>query len=148
MTAGGSSDEFRKEREQMVEQQLKQRDIDSEAVLEAFRTVPRHEFVNPKHRDHAYEDRALPTTAGQTISQPYMVATMTEELMVKPGMKALEVGTGSGYQTAILLELGAEVYTVEKVPELSERARAILVQIGYGDSVELKVGDGTKGWPD
>lgn len=148
MTSGGSSENYETERTLMVENQLRQRGIEDERVLEAFDTVPRHEFVNPEQRNFAYEDRALPTSAGQTISQPYMVATMTESLAVKPGQRVLEIGTGSGYQTAILLELDAEVYTVEKVSRLSERARKTLDRIGYDKNVHFRVGDGTKGWPE
>lgn len=134
------------ERHRMVENQLRERGIEEEDVLEAFERVPRHEFVNPKHRDLAYDDRALPTSASQTISQPYMVAVMTDSLQVQPGDRTLEIGTGSGYQTAILLELGAEVYTVETVRELSERARRTLSELGYDENVQFKVGDGSRGW--
>mgnify|MGYP000448174900 CR=1 FL=1 len=132
----------------MVRDQLETRGIENDAVLEAFRTVPRHEFVNPSYRDQAYADRALPTEGGQTISQPYMVATMTEKLQLKPDHKVLEIGTGSGYQTAILREMGAVVYTVEKFGELSERARRTLRDLGYEDGVYFRVGDGTLGWED
>lgn len=141
-------DEYAHRRQRMVETQLRDRGIDDERVLEAFETVPRHEFVNPQHRDRAYEDRALPTTAGQTISQPYMVAIMTETLDLRPGQRVLEVGTGSGYQTAILQAMGAEVYTVERVAELSKRARETLERLGYAEDVHFHVGDGSRGWPE
>lgn len=132
----------------MVRQQLEERGIEDERVLEAFRAVPRHEFVNPSYRDQAYNDRALPTQGGQTISQPFMVASMTEKLDVEPGNRVLEVGTGSGYQTAVLLELGAQVHTVERNGELSERARRRLRELGYDRNVRFRTGDGSKGWPD
>lgn len=132
----------------MVRQQLEDRGIEDERVLKAFRTVPRHEFVNPSYSEHAYSDRALPTQGGQTISQPYMVASMTEKLQVDAGNSVLEIGTGSGYQTAVLLELGARVYTVERNGELSARARERLRSLGYDDKVRFRVGDGTRGWPE
>jgi protein-L-isoaspartate(D-aspartate) O-methyltransferase len=130
----------------MVRDQLEARGIKDERVLEAFRTVPRHEFVNPSYRDQAYADRALPTQGGQTISQPYMVATMTEKLDLDSNLKMLEIGTGSGYQTAILREIGGIVYTVEKFGELSERARRTLRSLGYDEEIYYRVGDGTRGW--
>lgn len=142
------SDDRRADRERMVHQQLEERGIEDERVLEAFRSVPRHEFVNPPYRDQAYGDRALPTEHGQTISQPYMVASMTEYLRVESGNTVLEIGTGSGYQTAILLELGARVFTVERNGELSARARVRLSRLGYDDRVAFRVGDGTEGWPE
>lgn len=132
----------------MVENQLGDRGITDENVLEAFNTVPREQFVNEEHRSRAYDDRALPTTAGQTISQPYMVASMTELLDVEQGDKILEIGTGSGYQAAILAEMGAEVFSVERERELSDRAADRLRETGYLDRVTLHVGDGTLGWPE
>jgi protein-L-isoaspartate(D-aspartate) O-methyltransferase len=131
----------------MVQNQLVDRGISDETVLDAFRSVPRQLFVNESHRSKAYKDRALPTGSGQTISQPYMVAFMTEKLDVKPGQKVLEVGTGSGYQTAILLEIGATVYTIEAEKSLSDRARETLTEADYSSNVYFKVGDGTLGWP-
>jgi protein-L-isoaspartate(D-aspartate) O-methyltransferase len=139
---------FKDARERMVDEQLKDRGISDEAVLDAFRSVPRQLFVNESHRSKAYKNRALPTGSGQTISQPYMVAYMTEKLDLKPGQDVLEVGTGSGYQTAILLELGTTVYTIEAVEALSRRAQETLAEAGYTDNVYFKVGDGTLGWPD
>lgn len=141
-----SSESYQDERDRMVRDQLEARGIEDPEVLEAFRTVLRHEFVNPSYRDQAYADRALPTEGGQTISQPYMVATMTEKLSLEPDQKVLEIGTGSGYQTAILREIGATVYTVEKYGELSERARRTLRNLGYDDKIYYRVGDGTRGW--
>jgi protein-L-isoaspartate(D-aspartate) O-methyltransferase len=140
------SDEFERRRREMVQEQLVERDITDEDVLDAFRTVPREVFVESEYREQAYEDRALPTRSGQTISQPYMVARMTQELGLEEGDRVLEVGTGSGYQSAILAEMGARVYTVEAVSELSERAAERLSSLGYGDRVTFKVGDGTLGW--
>lgn len=146
MTRDSSSEPHPEQRERMVRDQLEARGIEDPSVLEAFRTVPRHEFVNPSYRDQAYSDRALPTEGGQTISQPYMVASMTEKLQLESGQKVLEIGTGSGYQTAILREMGATVYTVEKFGELSERARRTLRALGYDEGIYFRVGDGTLGW--
>ncbi|MFQ5774044.1 MAG: protein-L-isoaspartate(D-aspartate) O-methyltransferase [Kiloniellaceae bacterium] len=119
----------------------------SAAVLEAMGRVPRHEFVPENLRGRAYEDRPLPIGYGQTISQPYIVALMTDLLAPAPGMKVLEVGTGSGYQAAVLAALGIEVYTVEIVPQLGRQARARLERLGYG-AIETRIGDGYYGWPE
>lgn len=129
----------------MVEHQLEKRGIHDPRVLEAFRKVPRHEFVPAKLRDQAYADGPLPVGDGQTISQPYMVAIMTQSIAVHPGHRVLEVGTGSGYQAAILAELGAEVFTIERIPELAEKALARLRRLGYKE-VDARIGDGTQGW--
>lgn len=137
---------FERERDEMVQHQLRERGITDEDVLEAFRTVPREAFVNEEHQSRAYDDRALPTESGQTISQPYMVASMTELLDVDQGDKILEVGTGSGYQAAILADMGARVFSVERERELSDRAAERLKNTGYLDRVTLHVGDGTRGW--
>lgn len=134
------------ERQAMVEQQLRARGIHNERVLEAMASVPRHEFVAREQMSAAYEDRALPIGKWETISQPYIVALMTEAAAVRPGDKALEIGTGAGYQAAVLAELGARVYTIERNPELAEAARQRLARIGYGDSVEVMTGDGTEGY--
>ncbi len=142
----GSSMETR--RRQMVNQQLERRGIDDERVLEAFRRVPREKFVRESDRSRAYDDRALPTDRGQTISQPYMVAQMTQDLSVEPGNRVLEVGTGSGYQAAILCEMSATVYGIEYHEELVGPARRVLDELGYGDRVHLRSGDGGKGWPE
>ena len=107
--------------------------------------VPRHRFVAVDSRDHAYEDGPLSIGRGQTISQPYMVALMTESIAPEPDDRVLEVGTGSGYQTAILAELAREVYSIEKIPELAERAEGLLSRLGYGN-VAIRVGDGSEGW--
>ncbi len=129
-----------------IDRQLRHRDITDERVLAAMAAVPRAEFVPETHRHQATDDGPLPIGFGQTISQPYIVAWMTQELDVRPGMKVLEVGTGSGYQTAMLAELGAEVYSLEIIPELSARAQETLNRLGYGDRVHLRVASGYDGW--
>jgi protein-L-isoaspartate(D-aspartate) O-methyltransferase len=131
----------------MVELQLRGRDIVDEAVLRAMERVPRELFVPEGERHRAYEDAALPIGYGQTISQPYMVARISEALAVRPGELVLDVGTGSAYQAAVLAELGAEVITIERIPELAELARENLAAAGY-ERVEMLVGDGTLGLPD
>ncbi|HEY2938356.1 MAG TPA: protein-L-isoaspartate(D-aspartate) O-methyltransferase [Gaiellaceae bacterium] len=131
----------------MVELQLRGRDIVDGAVLRAMERVPRELFVPEAERHRAYEDAALPIGHGQTISQPYMVARISEALAVRPGERVLDVGTGSAYQAAVLAELGADVITIERIPELAEQARENLAAAGYGD-VEVLVGDGTLGLPD
>jgi len=135
------------ERLDMVARQLRARDIVDEKVLRAMERVPRELFVPERERRRAYEDAALPIGAGQTISQPYMVARICEALDVRPGHQVLDVGTGSGYQAAVLAELGAEVVTIERIPELAEQAGANLAAAGY-EQVEVRVGDGTLGVPD
>ncbi len=135
---------FQQQREMMVKEQLVARGICDTRVLEAFRKVQRELFVPENLRDCAYEDGPLPIGEGQTISQPYMVALMTEALRLKGGEKVLEIGTGSGYQAAILCELGCQVYSVERLESLAERAREILKKCGY--EFCLRVGDGTDGW--
>lgn len=135
------------ERLDMVARQLRARDIVDESVLRAMERVPRELFVPEKERRRAYDDAALPIGAGQTISQPYMVARICEALEARPGHKVLDVGTGSGYQAAVLAELGAEVLTIERIAELAEQARRNLAAAGY-DRVEVHVGDGTLGVPD
>ncbi|MBI4565782.1 MAG: protein-L-isoaspartate(D-aspartate) O-methyltransferase [Planctomycetes bacterium] len=135
------------ERERMVREQLEGKGIRSVPVLQAFRKVPRHLFVAPGTEEFAYEDRPLGIGEGQTISQPYMVATMTEALELSGGEKVLEIGTGSGYQAAILAELGCSVYTIERIESLSMEARRKLEQAGY-PNLHFRVGDGTLGWPE
>jgi protein-L-isoaspartate(D-aspartate) O-methyltransferase len=135
------------ERREMVEYQLRGRDIVDEGLLQAMGRVPRELFVPERERRRAYDDAALPLGHGQTISQPYMVAKICETLAVVPGQQALDVGTGSGYQAAVLAELGTDVVTIERIPELAEQARANLAAAGY-EQVEVVVGDGTLGLPD
>lgn len=138
--------DFSAARSRMVETQLKPRGIRSAAVLRAFLAVPRHEFVPEDLAGDAYRDCPLPIGEGQTISQPYMVATMTEALAVDPGLRILEIGTGSGYQAAILVSMGARVYSIERLPAIACAAEERLARLGY--RVELRVGDGTLGWPE
>jgi protein-L-isoaspartate(D-aspartate) O-methyltransferase len=131
----------------MVDEQLAARDIKDPRVLAAMRRVPRHEFVPEAMRGNAYMDSPLPIGHDQTISQPYIVAFMTEALQLDPSHRVLEIGTGSGYQAAILGELVKEVYTIEIVAPLADRARATLKQLGY-TNVQVRTGNGYLGWPD
>ena len=131
----------------MVTRQLRRRGIRDERVLEAMATTPREQFVPGVPTSLAYDDRALPIDAGQTISQPYMVARMTELLRVEPGDRVLEIGTGSGYQAAVLARLGAEVTSIERLPDLAESARAALREVGI-EGVDVRVGDGSNGDPE
>ncbi len=144
---GPGSDVFSAARVRMVDQQLRRRGIQDERVLRAMARVPRHRFVPDSFLDEAYDDHPLPIGDGQTISQPYIVAVMTEALELSSQEKVLEVGTGSGYQTAILAELAGGVFTVECSASLSEAARARLVELGYRN-VTFIVGDGTLGLPE
>jgi protein-L-isoaspartate(D-aspartate) O-methyltransferase len=137
----------RDERARMVATQLRARGIRDERVLEALLAVPRDQFVPPWQRAAAYADEALPIPAGQTISQPYMVARMTELLEVLPGDRVLEIGTGSGYQAAVLATLGCRVTTIERHAELAAAARERLVRLGFGEAVDVRVGDGSLGDP-
>jgi protein-L-isoaspartate(D-aspartate) O-methyltransferase len=135
------------QRTRMVETQLLGRDIVDQRVLAAMRTVPRHEFVPAELREHAYDDNPLPIGAGQTISQPYIVAAMSEAVALKGDERVLEVGTGSGYQAAVLAELAHEVYTIELEPTLAARAAEVLEGQGYAN-VHTRTGNGYAGWPD
>jgi protein-L-isoaspartate(D-aspartate) O-methyltransferase len=135
-------------RADMVEFQLRRRGIRDEAVLTAMAELPRERFVPPEAAPDAYRDEALGIDAGQTISQPYMVARMTELLEVRPGLRVLEVGTGSGYQAAVLATLGCRVVSVERHAELAASATAVLAQLGLGSKVRVVVGDGSLGWPE
>lgn len=137
--------DFEKARELMVAEQIEARGVRDERVLRAMLRVPRHLFVDEGLTHQAYEDHPLPVGSGQTISQPYMVAAMTEALDVRAGHSVLEVGTGSGYQAAILAELAKTVYTVEVIPELSHRARMVLQRLDYRN-MRFRVGDGHEGW--
>ncbi|MCJ7579914.1 MAG: protein-L-isoaspartate(D-aspartate) O-methyltransferase [Candidatus Aminicenantes bacterium] len=140
-----SEEIFEEKRQRMIEEQIKKRGITDTRVLEAMKKVPRHEFVPDKIRSHSYNDEPLSIGEGQTISQPYIVAYMTEVLKLADNIKVLEIGTGSGYQTAILAELVREVYTVEIIESLSIKSRLILAELGY-ENIQFKVGDGTLGW--
>jgi protein-L-isoaspartate(D-aspartate) O-methyltransferase len=135
------------ERELMVEEQLRQRGITDSRVLATFLAVERHLFVPENLRAHAYCDFPVAIGEGQTISQPYIVALMTEKLVLGKGQKVLEIGSGSGYQSAILAELGCSVYSIEYLRALADRARLLLAQLGYV-SVSVKNADGTLGWPE
>ncbi|HSK51703.1 MAG TPA: protein-L-isoaspartate(D-aspartate) O-methyltransferase [Clostridia bacterium] len=132
----------------MVERQLRARGIADERVLAAMASVPREAFLDERQRGYAYADEALPIESGQTISQPYVVARMTELLATRPGDRILEIGTGSGYQAAILAAIGCRVTSIERHPELAEAARARLAGMPPADTVEVRVGDGTLGAPD
>jgi protein-L-isoaspartate(D-aspartate) O-methyltransferase len=132
----------------MVVHQLRARGIGDERVLAAMARVPRELFVSSELRAHAYADDALPIGHDQTISQPYMVARICAELALHGNEKVLDVGTGSGYQAAVLAELAGEVHSIERIPELADRARAALEAAGYADRVHVHVGDGTKGLPE
>ena len=134
-------------RRRMVERQIEARGVRDRAVLEAMLSVPRHLFVPLDARLHAYEDRPLPVGQGQTISQPYIVGYMTEALRVSPEHDVLEIGTGSGYQAAVLSRLVRRVYTIEIVPELADRARRTLQELGYRN-VQVRTGNGYAGWPE
>jgi protein-L-isoaspartate(D-aspartate) O-methyltransferase len=131
---------------QMVERQLRSRDIRDERVLQAMNTVPRHLFVPPALQSHSYEDGPLPIGEEQTISQPYIVAFMSESLLLTGTETVLEVGTGSGYQAAVLSHLAKKVYSIEIIPQLAESARERLHKLGYAN-VTVIVGDGNFGWP-
>lgn len=134
-------------RERMVNDQLRSRDIRSSNVLNAMREVPRHHFIPETVQHLAYDDRPLPIGMDQTISQPYIVAFMTEQIQPKPGMKVLEIGTGSGYQAAVLAHLGCKVFTIELIPELAQRATNTLHHLKYED-VNVRAGNGFLGWPE
>jgi len=131
----------------MVKYQIEARDVHHQATLEAMRIVPRHEFVPAEMRRFAYDDRPLAIGFGQTISQPYIVAFMTSAIDPEPGDRVLEIGTGSGYQAAVLAEIVQDVYTIEIVPELGIRAEKILKALGY-KNIHPRIGDGYNGWPE
>lgn len=141
----GDDEAFQSKRDAMVTQQIEARGIDHPEVLRAMRTVPRHLFVSPQHRNEAYEDHPLPIGLKQTISQPYIVALMTQLADPDPGDVILEVGTGSGYQAAVLAEIVQSVYTVEILAPLGEQARKRFEEFGYSN-VESRIGDGYQGW--
>ncbi len=135
------------ERERMVRQGVVGYGIESEIVIEAMRATPRHKFVPDDYLDQAYANHPLPIGFGQTISQPYIVALMSQELGAEPGEKVLEIGTGSGYQAAVLAEMGLDVYSIEIIEPLAERARRTLEELGY-DQVHVRNADGYFGWPE
>jgi protein-L-isoaspartate(D-aspartate) O-methyltransferase len=137
-------EEYAPQRSEMVEKQLRRRGIRDTAVLAAMTAVPRHEFVSSELRSHAYEDVPLPIGGGQTISQPYIVAAMTAALQLQPGDRVLEIGTGCGYQAAVLSGLAKDVFTIERRPELASAASTLLVRLGY-TNVHVHCGDGTLG---
>ena len=140
-------DRFTKGRENMVDQQIERRGVSDPDVLRAMRAVPRHLFVPEEYQAQAYNDHPLPIGYGQTISQPYIVAWMTELLALEPDYRVLEIGSGSGYQAAVLAEIVAEVYTIEIVPELATATETRLRELGY-DQIHLRRGDGYWGWPE
>ena len=142
-----SAGDFTDQRDRMVKEQIAARGVSDERVLNAMRTVPRHEFVPNRFRGEAYNDEPLPIGQDQTISQPYVVALMTEQLRPQPQHRVLEIGTGSGYQAAILSGLVSEVYSVEIVEPLAKSAEEILQRLGC-KNVHIKAGDGYKGWPE
>ncbi|NTU62209.1 MAG: protein-L-isoaspartate(D-aspartate) O-methyltransferase [Chloroflexi bacterium] len=144
--AATSPEQFAEERERMVDEQIIPREVSDPIVLRAMRRVPRHEFVPPEYLDQAHKDHPLPIGYGQTISQPYIVAYMSENLKLQPGDRVLEIGTGSGYQAAILADMGMDVYSIEIVPELAAEAEARLERLGY--EAQVRAGDGYFGWPD
>ncbi len=130
----------------MVTYQIEAREVRDPIVLKAMRSVPRHEFVPVEYLDQAYNDHPLPIGHGQTISQPYIVAYMSEQSQLNPGERVLEIGTGSGYQAAVLAEMGMTVYSIEIIPELAEQAEERLKLLGY--DVQVRAGDGYSGWPE
>ena len=138
-------EQFEVQRQQMVSDQIRARGIKDERVLAAMSQVPRHQFVDSSWRDFAYSDRPLPIDYNQTISQPYIVAYMSEAAKIAPSDKVLEIGTGCGYQAAVLSELAQKVYSIEIIPQLAQRARRTLSQLGY-ENIEVKTGDGYQGW--
>jgi protein-L-isoaspartate(D-aspartate) O-methyltransferase len=145
--AGADAAPFRELRRQMVVQQLQGRGIADARVLQVMSEIPRHRFVPEPYRGNAYDDTALPIGHGQTISQPYMVAVMTELIKPRPRMRVLEVGTGSGYQAAVLSQLVERVYSIEIIPQLAAAARRLLTDLHYSN-LHLKQGDGYFGWPE
>jgi protein-L-isoaspartate(D-aspartate) O-methyltransferase len=142
-----AQEDFRDRRLAMVEQQIRARDVDDARVLEAMRSIPRHRFVPADLAAFAYDDRPLPIGQGQTISQPYIVAYMTDLLAVSSQHRVLEIGTGSGYQAAVLAKLAKEVYTIEIIPELAREAAETLKELGF-TNVQVREGDGFAGWPE
>jgi len=147
MLTYAQADNWQALRQQMVDTQIRARQVQSEVVLQAMTRVPRHLFVPESLRPYAYEDRPLPIGREQTISQPYIVGYMTDVLQLEPSHRVLEIGTGSGYQAAVLAEIATHVYSIEIVPELAEGARRALTEAGY-HNVDVRTGNGYLGWPD
>ena len=145
LALSSAGDQYDLNRKQMVERDIRGRELKDPLVLKVMGKVPRHLFVDASYRARAYEDHPLPIGDGQTISQPYVVALMTEALQLKPGYRVLEIGTGSGYQAAVLAEIVKEVYTIEIRKALADKAEKILVDLGYRN-VKVKYGDGYFGW--
>jgi len=139
--------DFRAARERMVRDHMQARGVKDARVLEVMRATPRHLFVPKALERRAYEDTPMPIGYGQTISQPYIVASMTELLGIRPGDRVLEIGTGSGYQAAVLAQLAKEVYSIEIVAELGTQSRRLFEQLGHAN-IEVRIGDGYKGWPE
>ncbi len=142
-----TSTDWARDRAHMVDTQIRRRGITDPRVIEAMGRVPRERFVPASQRDRAYADQALRVGHGQTISQPFMVAAMTALARLGPHERVLEVGTGSGYQAAVLAQMAREVYSIERIPELASDARALLLELGVGN-VQVRVGDGSLGWPE
>lgn len=147
MAFGAPQDPYEALRRRMVEEQIRRRGVTDPRVLGAMERVPRHLFVPEAYRDRAYEDHPLPIGEGQTISQPYIVALMSSLVELNGDEKVLEIGTGSGYQAAVLSHLAREVYTIEILEPLGQRARTTLADLGYSN-VRVRIGDGYKGWPE
>ena len=147
MLTYAQADNWQALRQQMVDTQIRARQVQSESVLQAMARVPRHLFVPESLRPYAYEDRPLPIGREQTISQPYIVGYMTDVLQLEPSHRVLEIGTGSGYQAAVLAEIATHVYSIEIVPELADGARRALTESGYRN-VDVRTGNGYLGWPD
>jgi len=142
-----AQDPFVAQRNKLVDETIVARGITDKRVIAAMRKVPRHRLVPPEHRGRSYDDSPLPIGFDQTISQPYIVAAMTEAAQLTPGEKVLEIGTGSGYQAAVLAELGVDVYSIEIVEPLAKRTHELLARMGY-NKLHLRIGDGYKGWPE
>jgi len=147
VTADTQADLFARQREQMVSEQLRSRGISDERVLSAMSRLPRHEFVAEEYRDQAYEDHPVPIGEEQTLSQPYIVAIMLQALALKGSEKVLEIGTGSGYVTALLAELARQVYSIERHATLAQSAKEVVQRLGYKNAFVI-IGDGSEGLPD
>jgi protein-L-isoaspartate(D-aspartate) O-methyltransferase len=147
MVSDNEKDNFQVQRLDMVHQQLQSRGITDQAVLDAMGSVPREEFIPTMYRFQAYADLTVPIGMGQTISQPFIIALMTQALQLDKNSEVLEIGTGSGFQTAVLASIAKKVYTVERLEHLSESSQAILGRLGF-KNIEFYIGDGTLGWPE